>query len=273
MTRFYRSFSLSLSLSLSLFLSPFLKMHGSINALVVLARRLGAWARGKRGRYSSFKTFWKAHSMGNYLLLNAIDKLCWVGDNSSSSSSSSSSSLSASQSSTSASSNSLVRGIFSRVILDAPDVPTWFFADTVTRCVGPTHGVAFLHLFNGHDSAVEAGRIRRAITGVYPGNGLVLPATWPLPPPTNNNNNHNDNGGGGGGFASSVGHIEAVACDGARMTLVHHDYGQVDGLALLTQRDFLCGVPPNLRLLDLIEDENGTTGVEGAKCWRLRLGY
>ena len=178
-------------------------MHGSINALVVLARRLGAWARGKRGRYSSFKTFWKAHSMGNYLLLNAIDKLCWVGDNSSSSSSSSSSSLSASQSSTSASSNSLVRGIFSRVILDAPDVPTWFFADTVTRCVGPTHGVAFLHLFNGHDSAVEAGRIRRAITGVYP--------QRPRPPPPGrcrrqkNNNNHNDNGGGGGGFQRRCG--------------------------------------------------------------------
>ena len=70
--------------------------------------------------------------------------------------------------------------MFPRLILDAPDVPTWFFADTVTRCTS-THGAKVLHLFNHLDKAVEAGRLRRAITGVYPGNGLVLPTTWPLP--------------------------------------------------------------------------------------------
>ena len=35
---------------------------------------------------------------------------------------------------------------FPRIILDAPDVPTWFFEDTVTTCAGL--GIVFLHMFN-----------------------------------------------------------------------------------------------------------------------------
>ena len=200
--------------------------------------------------------------MGNYLLLNCIDKICWMGD-------SGGGPVSPTLPSSSSSSSSMVRAIFPRLILDAPDVPTWFFADMVTRlCLdgggGEAHGVVALHLFNHHDQAVEAGRLRRAIAGVYPGNGLVLPTSWPLPAAAAASSSSSS--------SSSAGHLEAVACDGARSACVNHDYGQVDGMVLLTQRDFLCGVPPNLRLLDLINDERGTTGVAGAKCWKLRLG-
>ena len=44
---------------------------------------------------------WKGHSMGCYLLLNVVDRLRWKGED--------------------------MRGLFGAVILDAPDVPTWFF--------------------------------------------------------------------------------------------------------------------------------------------------
>lgn len=45
---------------------------------------------------------WKGHSMGCYLLLNMVDRLRWKGED--------------------------MRAMFGRVILDAPDVPTWFFS-------------------------------------------------------------------------------------------------------------------------------------------------
>lgn len=44
---------------------------------------------------------WKGHSMGCYLLLNVVDRLRWKGED--------------------------MQSLFSAVILDAPDVPTWFF--------------------------------------------------------------------------------------------------------------------------------------------------
>lgn len=64
-------------------------MHGSIGALVSLARCLRVWgeaqnkeAEGTHTREAReercgarFAVFWKAHSMGNYLLLNAIDRV------------------------------------------------------------------------------------------------------------------------------------------------------------------------------------------------------
>lgn len=45
--------------------------------------------------------YWKGHSMGCYLLLNVVDRLRWKGEE--------------------------MQGVFAAVILDAPDVPTWFF--------------------------------------------------------------------------------------------------------------------------------------------------
>lgn len=44
---------------------------------------------------------WKGHSMGCYLLLNVVDRLRWKGED--------------------------LKTLFGRLILDAPDVPTWFF--------------------------------------------------------------------------------------------------------------------------------------------------
>lgn len=44
---------------------------------------------------------WKSHSMGCYLLLNVVDRLRWKGED--------------------------MKSLFGAVILDAPDVPTWFF--------------------------------------------------------------------------------------------------------------------------------------------------
>lgn len=53
--------------------------------------------------YSVGKTMsWKGHSMGCYLLLNVVDRLRWKGED--------------------------LQPLFRRVILDSPDVPTWFFS-------------------------------------------------------------------------------------------------------------------------------------------------
>lgn len=52
---------------------------------------------------------WKGHSMGCYLLLNVVDRLRWKGED--------------------------LQTLFGRLILDAPDVPTWFFRSmTKVQC-------------------------------------------------------------------------------------------------------------------------------------------
>lgn len=52
---------------------------------------------------------WKGHSMGCYLLLNVVDRLRWKGED--------------------------MQALFGRLILDAPDVPTWFFRSMAKVCV------------------------------------------------------------------------------------------------------------------------------------------
>ncbi|CAM9678932.1 unnamed protein product, partial [Phaeothamnion confervicola] len=89
---------------------------------------------------------WKAHSMGCYLLLNMVDRLNWKGE--------------------------AVSEIFPRIILDAPDVPTWFFRSIVATSADA--GVRLCHYFNAHDKATEASRDRRALERPYPGNEAVL---------------------------------------------------------------------------------------------------
>ena len=90
-------------------------------------------------------------------------------------------------------------------------------------------GVRYLHLFNRHDQAVECGRIRRGITGPYPGNACVL-------------------------GPRADGRLECVAADGAKHTSANHDYGQVDGLVLIEKRDWLGGILPAQRLLKAVEE-------------------
>lgn len=51
------------------------------------------------------KMCWKSHSMGCYLLLNVVDRLRWKGED--------------------------MQSLFGAVILDAPDVPTWFFRSMI----------------------------------------------------------------------------------------------------------------------------------------------
>ena len=106
-------------------------MHASIGPLVHLARTLAACVGGDGGGCGGkggLRLVWRAHSMGNYLLLNALDRLCWLGEGTGG--------QSGGQSTLAA---SFGRGL----ILDAPDAPTWFFTDTVHR-VRPMRGQCIL---------------------------------------------------------------------------------------------------------------------------------
>uniref|UniRef100_A0A7S2F989 Uncharacterized protein n=1 Tax=Octactis speculum TaxID=3111310 RepID=A0A7S2F989_9STRA len=153
---------------------------------------------------------WKAHSMGCYLLLQMMEKLHLKGD---------------------------LAGMFSKVILDAPDVPTWYFRQVVNTCA--SLGVDFLHLYSPNDKATDASRVRRNIEPPCPGNDVVLV--------------HD--------------RIQTVNCCKAVSTnSFNHDYGRRDGFTLMDQRDFLADIPPKERLLDLIVEKNG------ASRWSLRTG-
>lgn len=55
--------------------------------------------------------------------------------------------------------------IFSRVILDAPDVPTWFFAETVASAT--RRGLKMLHLYSPQARTIL----------------IPTPTTMPTPPP------------------------------------------------------------------------------------------
>jgi len=240
-------------------------MYGSINPLCDLARTLFAWGQGGRnGQISSgststaaltvgdkssasssggrdghlkgsFRLQWRAHSMGNYLLLNAVDRLSWL-DIAQPTGTSTASAVGSPTRST-------VGAIFGGgLILCAPDVPTWFFTELLQRVTTTTTTTAaasgggangphlrrILHLFSASDMAVESGRQRRQVPGPCPGGAAVLSSY---------------------GVASCV---EAVSCAGAFTTLAGHDYGQADGACLLDQRDFLNGLPPQKRLLDWV---------------------
>lgn len=268
-------------------------MYGSINPLCDLARTLFAWGQGvsnqpiasgstcavalavgdkssggsfgdREGHLKgSFRLQWRAHSMGNYLLLNAVDRLSWL-DIAQPTGSSTASAVGSTTRST-------VGAIFGGgLILCAPDVPTWFFTELLQRVTTATtaaggglngpHLRRVLHLFSAHDVAVESGRQRRQVPGPCPGGAAVLSSY---------------------GVASCV---EAVSCAGAFTTLAGHDYGQADGACLLDQRDFLNGLPPQKRLLDWVPPtrrqhnqqqqqqaaDNAESG-EHSGYWQLRL--
>lgn len=73
---------------------------------VTLAYRYQAALEVKAAADASGKLMcWKGHSMGCYLLLNVVDRLRWKGED--------------------------MQALFREVILDAPDVPTWFFSSMV----------------------------------------------------------------------------------------------------------------------------------------------
>ncbi|CAM9228622.1 unnamed protein product, partial [Chrysoparadoxa australica] len=143
-------------------------MHASIMPLVESIKVLHAAAA------SSNKVMeWKAHSMGCYLLLNFIDRLTWAGAD--------------------------IPGIFPKVILDAPDCPSWFFRSVVGAACGK--GVEICHYYNPGDAATEASRVRRASPKPYPGNGAVL----------------------------GCNNLQTVKCENMKSNPVNHDYGRCDG--------------------------------------------
>jgi len=129
---------------------------------------------------------WKAHSMGCYLALSAVERLARA---------------------------QAAAALYDRVILDAPDAPTWFFVDTVRAAAHAN--VRFLHLFNPRDEAVEISRQRRGLDWPAPGSGPV-------------------SGGQPG--------VEAVDCSAAQATYGYHDYGRLDAALLCDQARFLAGV-------------------------------
>ncbi|CAB1118442.1 unnamed protein product [Ectocarpus sp. CCAP 1310/34] len=89
---------------------------------------------------------WKGHSMGCYLLLNVVDRLRWKGED--------------------------MQALFREVILDAPDVPTWFFRSMVK--VLAENGVNVVHYFNPLDNAIQASCHRRALQRPVPGQDAIV---------------------------------------------------------------------------------------------------
>ena len=128
---------------------------------------------------------WTAHSMGCYLILLALRDTTKP---------------------------------FSRVTLLAPDVPTWFFVDSLKR--GVRENVRFLHCFHSRDEAVEISRQRRGLDFPVPGNGAVLP---------------NRPG------------VTVLDCSKCQATLGNHDYGRVDFACVLEQGAFFSGERPEDR--------------------------
>ena len=101
---------------------------------------------------------------------------------------------------------------YHRLVLDAPDVPTWFFADAVRAAIKAD--VRVFHCFHARDEAVEISRQRRGLDFPVPGNGAVLKATP--------------------GFT-------ALDCSNAKASLGNHDYGRLDHTCVAEQANFLDG--------------------------------
>lgn len=155
------------------------------------------------------RLYFKCHSLGCYLLVGIMERMKLHGEN--------------------------VTNHFAKVILDAPDMPAWYFNQVVST--NAEDGVKFLHLFNPKDKAVAVSRERRLMERECPGNEPIV-------------------------FHPNV---QAIDCSRAVSTSpnLNHDYGRHDGFAIMDQRDFLAGVPPQERLLDLVND---------TKYWILRTG-
>eukprot|EP00752_Nemacystus_decipiens_P009822 g8764.t2 len=179
-------------------------MHASIFLFLQVALDIQAAANA-----AGKKMCWKSHSMGCYLLLNVVDRLRWKGED--------------------------MQSLFGAVILDAPDVPTWFFRSMIK--VLADNGVSVCHYFNPLDNAIQASCSRRALHRPVPGQDAIL--AHPL--------------------------VQGVLCDKSHSsTGMNHDYGRADGRCLLDQRDFLAGEPPDQRVLEEI------VSAEGVPCWQLK---
>ena len=196
-------------------------------------------------KYGKKRMLWKGHSMGCYLLLSIADRLHEK--------------------------NGDVAGVFSKIILDAPDVPTWSFVQIVEMCA--SLGVEFLHMYSPNDKAVDASRVRRAIEPPCPGNGVVVVHDRIQPvnctnAVSNNALNH-DYGKQIPMESNSYGMHPIHHTESLHAPPQHHvaHAGRRDGFTLMDQRDFLAGIPPKERLLDFVVDKES-----GFAHWDLRTG-
>ena len=202
-------------------------MQRSVASLVAVATHL---KRASKGRL-----LWKAHSMGCYLVLNAMDRVLQRIEGGEINDFDDDDATvggvrdgrpppivfeSVKKKTKPVRPKVVVAAMFTRVILDAPDAPTWFFVDTVTRAA--RHDVRFLHLFHTQDEAVEIARQRRGLDFPAPGNGHVVP---------------------------DVLGIQVVDCTSAKASMGNHDYGRKDTACLDDQRGFLDAVQPEDRAL------------------------
>jgi Alpha/beta hydrolase of unknown function (DUF900) len=141
--------------------------------------------------------------MGCYLFLNCLDRATYAAT------------------ATSAQGDTPTSQLFSKVILSAPDVPTWFFVSTLSAAAA--QGTALCHYYHPDDQATEASRVRRGGGGgieACPGNAAVVQAVG----------------------------IETVDCSGARSASLganvslNHDYGRCDGYVLLDEVRCYCSL-------------------------------
>lgn len=199
-------------------------LQRSVVALVALAKI------ARDALPSNCKLFWKGHSMGCYLTLSAIDR--YLQHHAPTEPQRMDAPLPtvprASSAGSLAAAERRVPDTFCRVILDAPDTPTWFFVDCLKRA--SEADVRFLHLFNPHDEAVELARQRRGLPFPAPGNGPVS--------------------------YGQLG-VQSVDCSNAKTSYGNHDYGRLDHNCLVDQRDFLASVLPENRNLMHIDDKPG----------------
>lgn len=179
-------------------------MFKSVSACTAFLTDLSAWLRHRPG--SSVEAAphgclaLKLHSMGNYLTLKALERIHLKGG------------------------RAAVTTLLARLVLDAPDVPTYFFDELLSAALAET---PTLHLWSAGDHAVEGSRVRRGLDAGYPGNSTAGPAVVAACPL-----------------------LESVDASAAKASnRMGHDYGSTCGYALRDQRAFLDGVPPADRLL------------------------
>ena len=98
----------------------------------------------------SVQMHWKVHSMGSHLMLGLVERAHWAKEP--------------------------LSKLFSKVILDAPDVPTWEFREQVSRLAAA--GVHVLHLFNPND---QVDLIARALSS-YPSPVSIMVSFSPFRP-------------------------------------------------------------------------------------------
>lgn len=185
-------------------------LHRSVPALAAVAKHL------RSSLPEECPIHWKAHSMGCYLSLSVLERILLPTHDDQ------------------AAKRAAEAHPFARVVLDAPDCPTWFFVDVLKRA-GSKTDVRFLHYYNPNDEAVELARQRRGLEFPAPGNGRVT--------------------------TIDLLSLQVVNCANTKASMGKHDYGRIDPAVLRDQRSFLDAIPPEDRNLVHQHDRISSTSV------------